>query len=735
MGGRRSPTALKRVSRQAVLPQEDPPTRTCQQTSPDRKQVLGKRSHVRLSVVSCPIENHVKTQIVALGILPQAGNYLPAGRLRHFLNNWKLLTKDRWVLETVRGYCIEFVVEPYQNKQPHPPVYPLDQTQLISTELGELLQKGAIVEILNPQGGFYSVLFLVLKKDGGQRPVINLKALNQFVQAQHFKMEGIHSLKEILKPGDWLAKVDLKDAFFTIPIHVAHRKYLWFTLQGKVYEFNCLPFGLSSAPWVFTKTLKPVIALLRELGVRLIAYIDDILILAESREELERHVVALIYLLECMGYIINSKKSITNPAQTLEFLGLIVDTLSMELRLPLDKLKKIRAESRKLAREQTTSARSLARLLGKMNATTPVIPPAPLFCRHLQMSLTRALEEGSQSYETHVTLSPEGREELTWWDNHMSRWNGKSLVKTEIDIVIDSDASLMGWGATSSQQRTGGPWSAEESKMHINCLELLAATLAVKTFVKNLTQMSVLLRIDNTTAVAYINNMGGTVSPELVALARSLWMWCLERNIHTTAQYLPGVQNTIADAESRTIVDRFDWKLNPNLYRRIDHLFGPIEVDLFASRLKAQCPVYFSWRPDPYATATDAFLQDWSQGISFANPSWGLIGRLLSQAQAQNARLVLLAPVWKSQPWYPVLLGMLVDYPRLLPRDSQVMVNPDPSILTPQLAVWRISGIDTEAISFRSTPGEQRLTSLTTHSLGNGIAGVISKVLITFQDL
>ena len=119
------------------------------------------------------------------------------------------------------------------------------------------------------------------------------------------------------------------------------------------------------------------------------------------------------------------------------------------------------------------------------------------------------------------TLSPEGREELMWWDNHMSRWNGKSLVKTEIDIVIDSDASLMGWGATSFQQRTGSPWSAEESKMHINCLELLAATLAVKTFVKKLTQVSVLLRIDNTTAVAYMNNMGGTVSAELVALARS----------------------------------------------------------------------------------------------------------------------------------------------------------------------------------------------------------------------
>ena len=114
-------------------------------------------------------------------------------------------------------------------------------------------------------------------------------------------------------------------------------------------------------------------------------------------------------------------------------------------------------------------------------------------------------------------------------------------------------------------------------------------------------------------------------------------MWCLERNIHITAQCLPGIQNTIAHAESRTIVGWFDWKLNLNLYRRIDHLFGPIEVDLFASILTAQYPIYFSWRPDPYAAAMDAFLQDWSQGmISFANPPWGLIGHVLSQAQSQK---------------------------------------------------------------------------------------------------
>ena len=141
-------------------------------------------------------------------------------------------------------------------------------------------------------------------------------------------------------------------------------------------------------------------------------------------------------------------------------------------------------------------------------------------------------------------------------------------------------------------------------------------------------------------------------------------------NIHLThAQHLPGMLNHTADAESWTLVHRFDWKLNPAIYHQISLLYGPFEVDLFASRLTAQCPVYFIWQPDPYAKATDAFLHDWSQMKGFANPPWGLIRRVLSEVQNQETSLVLVAPVWKSQPWYLVFLRMLIDYPRLI-QDS-----------------------------------------------------------------
>ena len=140
---------------------------------------------------------------------------------------------------------------------------------------------------------------------------------------------------------------------------------------------------------------------------------------------------------------------------------------------------------------------------------------------------------------------------------------------------------------------------------------------------------------------------------DLVDLAKSLWMWCLERNIHIIAQHLPGVQNVIADAESCTMIVRSDWQLNPVIFSKILCIFGPIEVDMFASRLTAQCPAYFSWWPDLYAVATDAFLQKWSQIKQYANPSWSLISRVLSKLQIDKAHIVLVAPVWKTQPGYP----------------------------------------------------------------------------------
>ena len=449
-----------------------------------------------------------------------------AGRLSRFVTNWEVLTTDKWVIEAVKGFKIPFISQPAQDHWPNPAMYSAEQSMLIQEEVSTLVEKGAVTQIHNPQpqGGFYSTLFLVPKKGGQMRPVINFKKLNEWVTPQHFKMEGMGTLRELLRINDWMVKVGLKDAYFTIPIHPNHQSYLRFMVGQKHYQFTCLPFGLSCAPWVFTKVMKPISIFLRSMGVRMIVYIDDILLMGDSPNQVESHLQALVFLLTNLGFIINLPKSITIPTQTIEYLGLLVDSTSLHLSLPGEKLHHIRMEVNQILQKSHVTARQLAQIIGKLNAASQAVFPAPLFYRSLQGDLQRGLSNNNQNYNALLSLSLPAQEELSWWQEKLVHWNGKALLHQHKTMVIRLDASLQGWGAVCNGTRIGGPWSHSEKQMHINCLELLAATLTVQSFVKDQKGISILLQLDNQTAVAYINNMGGTVSPQLTDLAKALWM-------------------------------------------------------------------------------------------------------------------------------------------------------------------------------------------------------------------
>jgi len=113
-------------------------------------------------------------------------------------------------------------------------------------------------------------------------------------------MEGIHMLRDLLRKGGFMVKIDLKDAYFTVPVWKNHQTFLRFVWKETMYEFACLPLGLASAPRVFTKLMKPVVGLLRQLGIRLVVYLDDMLIMAQSRD-LARHASTALDLLQGLG--------------------------------------------------------------------------------------------------------------------------------------------------------------------------------------------------------------------------------------------------------------------------------------------------------------------------------------------------------------------------------------------------------------------------------------------------
>ena len=138
-----------------------------------------------------------------------------------------------------------------------------------------MLGKGALEIVTDPGPGIYSHLFLVEKATGGWRPAIDLSPLNGFVRQTPFTMETAASVLLSIREGNFLASMDLKDTYFQIPTHRSSRKWLRFTLEGMVYKFKVLCFGLSTAPQVLTTVFAGVSAWAHSRGIRLLRYLDD----------------------------------------------------------------------------------------------------------------------------------------------------------------------------------------------------------------------------------------------------------------------------------------------------------------------------------------------------------------------------------------------------------------------------------------------------------------------------
>jgi hypothetical protein len=184
------------------------------------------------------------------------------GRLLEYHKAWQRLGASPLVVSVLkRGYNIEFETEPPLSRTPWVVTSSTDPDKmtLLGEHFSSMLQKQAIEVVVLPQSlGFYSRLFLVPKKSGGLRPVTDLSALNQYILPKPFTMETAETVRTSLSQGMWTFSIDLSDAYFHVPIHPNSRKYLRIVFKGLVYQFKALPFGLKTAPWLFTMVFREV---------------------------------------------------------------------------------------------------------------------------------------------------------------------------------------------------------------------------------------------------------------------------------------------------------------------------------------------------------------------------------------------------------------------------------------------------------------------------------------------
>ena len=387
----------------------------------------------------------------------------------------------------------------------------------------------------------------------------------------------------------------------------------------------------------------------------------------------------------------------------------------------------------------TMSARQLASVLGTLESCRPAIWQAPLHFRYInQIDQSSAWERPELRCDYYSSL-----EHLHWWVSNINSVNGILIGPPAPTLFITIDASATGWGAVCESQRRNGRWSDSERTQHISVLELKAAFFALKSFLKNHSHKVVCLKVDNTTAVAHVINKGGTHSPCVLALTLALWQWCLERYIMISAQHVPRKLKTIADSESRVFNDSSEWKLDP---QTIFPFLKGCKIDLVASRLSTQPPRYVSWRSVPEALHTDALTMHWAPCKGYAFPPFNLIPAVLNKATQDKADIVLVAPIWPAQPWWPLQLSLLVEHPVLLPSSRQLLKDPaDPQRIHPMfprlhLAVFQVSGDSTRQWEFQTTLARfsfrhpDPLQGKHINPLGDaGVVGVLRESLILFQ--
>lgn len=575
------------------------------------------------------------------------------------------------------------------------------ECDIIDDEINKLVKKKVLSECDHTVGQVISPVFTRKKKDGSHRMILNLKRLNEEVSYLHFKMDTLSTALKLITKNCFMASVDLKDAYYSVPIHPDHKKFVRFEWKGKLYEFNAFPNGLAMAPRKFTKLLKPVFSALRTKGHISTSFLDDSLLIGNTQWECIENIRDTLLMFDSLGFVIHPVKSVLTPKKQIQYLGVIIDSEQMTVRLTEERVQTLKECCQNLIKKNPVTIRDLARAIGLIVASFPAVRHGPLFYRCLEHDKKLALNKEKGDFDKSCSLSVGSRDELVWWIANVESAQNEVESK-DPDVVVTSDASTIGWGCDCEGEHSGGLWSVAEKLHHINYLEILAAWFTLKCFSTRLQKKHVRMLIDNTTAVSCINNMGTSHSEPCNEVTNKMWIWCMKHEIWISAAHIPGKMNVVADFESRQVNWDAEWQLNKDLLQSalVELDFSP-NIDLFASRLNAQFSTYVSYRADPEAAWVDAFSASWKDRQFYAFPPFSVLPRVMQKIRKEQSRGILVVPDWPTQVWFPVLQRMLLRAPVRLPCRTNLLQLPSyPAEVHPlvqrrrlDLLVCKVSGM------------------------------------------
>ncbi len=647
--------------------------------------------------------------------LPKQENLRHGTTLKQHQEVWDQLFPHSQAADWVRnGFKISAPANFSQKSIPRE--VPESQRQILRPLKQKQFENG-ICEMLpgqpTPQIGVcYMKSFPVPKATAGKfRDCIDARPLNQETEKTHFKGEGLKEFVDMLQPWDWALSSDWEGWFNHATLHPDSRPLCRTVLDGQIIQYICVTFGLTEAPFWLHSLVRPLFALLRSLRFRMGGQADDWAWLGQSF--LDCLVCGQVGLaISCMlGFILNSKGSLI-PSQHFSHLGGFFNTTIFHSFLARHRLQKIRRVSRQIlnafSNDKQMCVKQVASLVGMISQSRHFVIQHRI--RMFELMLLVQEVTALRGWESLIHLTPQLAAMVLWWLENVIQENGRLTRDPHPTLTIVKDASQWGWGAhlMETGEVTHAFWDKTVAGAHSTVLELVADIKAAESFINmhNLHNMTIGIKSDATTSVAYINKQGGRMphlARPVIQFMRKCWD---ERRITFTAMHIAGVDNEIADSLSRLSNAWGEISLSWTSFRILESMWGPHTIDLMATETNAKVDRYCSWKADPGSVLTDIFAQtSLTEMNAYVFPPDILISRLLTRVPTLLSHpFTIVAPLWPAQAWYPTLINLLVDYPVVLNHPNSLLMPPllqaEPAP-TWTLVAWRICGQDSLHRAFR----------------------------------
>jgi len=306
--------------------------------------------------------------------------------------------------------------------------------------------------------------------------------------------------------GAFLVKADIKEAYRMVPVHPDDQPLLGVIWDGRIYIDKMLPFGLHSAPIIFSAVADALQWILIKQGIpKLLHYLDDFILVTKSLSKAEEQKQLLVSTCSMLGVPLEPSK-LVGPVTCLTFLGIEIDTMALQIRLPEDKLTNLRRELSQVVSKRVISKKALQSITGLLQFATKVVRPGRPFLRRLY-----ALQEVGSHPMHHVRLNNAARADILWWHLFVEKWNGISMLwdtqRYLSDITVYSDASgSWGCGVLWQLKWFNLPWSTHLQSCSIAVKELVPVVVAAALYGSQWRGKIVTFVVDSTAVVEVLNS-------------------------------------------------------------------------------------------------------------------------------------------------------------------------------------------------------------------------------------